>query len=115
MPGRFARGAGLGERGGDSGEACVAKQIDAKSQINLQAADQLPHSTRGDSTRLRRVAQSVARFAFMHNQQAGLTNGAAYISPAAGVPPSVCAGVCAIVCVCVRANTFIMQGNASSL
>lgn len=89
-------------RGGDSGEA--------KSQINLQAADQLPHST---PKRLRRVAQSVARFAFMHNQQAGLTNGAAYISPAAGVPSSVCAGVWASVCVC--ANTFIMQGNASSL
>lgn len=82
--------------GGDSGEACVAKQIDAKSQINLQAADQLPNRSR-----LRRVAQSVARLAFMHNQQAGLTNGAAYISPAAGVPLSVCAGVCASVCVCV--------------
>lgn len=90
--GRVRRG------GGGSGEACVAKQIDAKSQINLQAADQLPHST---PKRLRRVAQSVARFAFMHNQQAGLTNGAAYIRPAAGVPLSVCAGVCAIVCVCV--------------
>lgn len=41
--------------GGDSGEACVAKQIDAKSQINLQPADQLPHSTRGDSDVLPKV------------------------------------------------------------